>query len=293
MDEQVFLSKIESLEKRISALERMLDKVNNSTESDQQGGNREIKTNKEAYNTFESIRLSTKKIDYVEDLPFEYDRSNGEIIIKKYVGFDDQCDVVVPEIIQGAQVVEIGEGVFENCKKLRNVLLPKSIVKIGKQAFKGSGIDHIDLPIGLKQIGESAFYKSSIEYIRIPPTVEAIANSTFSYTPLKEVIMSNGISSIGDEAFKGCDNLTKVDIPFGVTFIGLCAFWVMYRKKSLHIRIPESVVSIKGSKNMFISDDRFSDKITVYCRPGSEAMQFARKNSMLVKRYEEFDQLDA
>lgn len=58
----------------------------------------------------------------------------------------------------------------------------------------------------------------------------------------------NDVTSIGDNAFSGCDKMTNVIIPDGVTSIGSSAFSGSYRLTS--VTIPNSVTSI-GSRAFF------------------------------------------
>ena len=59
---------------------------------------------------------------------------------------------------------------------------------------------------------------------------------------VKSVIIENGVTSIGDLAFKGCRSLTSVTIPNSVTSIGRRAFCLCTSLTS--ITIPNSVTSI-------------------------------------------------
>ena len=61
---------------------------------------------------------------------------------------------------------------------------------------------------------------------------------------IKEVIIEEGITSIGDYAFAICTSLTSVEIPEGVTSIGICAFGGCTSLTS--IEIPDSVINIKN-----------------------------------------------
>ena len=57
---------------------------------------------------------------------------------------------VVPE-----GVVAIGDGAFENWKKLRSIELPESVVFIGKKSFRDcKSLKTVNLPKNLKEIGE-------------------------------------------------------------------------------------------------------------------------------------------
>ena len=59
---------------------------------------------------------------------------------------------------------------------------------------------------------------------------------------IQRVIISEGITSIGDYAFSDCSRLTLITIPESVTSIGICAF---YNCRDLtSITIPDRVTSI-------------------------------------------------
>lgn len=58
------------------------------------------------------------------------------------------------------------------------------------------------------------------------------------------IVIDEGITRIGDNAFRGCINLTKITIPDSVTSIGE---WAFSRCDSLtQINIPDSVTDIEG-----------------------------------------------
>ena len=62
---------------------------------------------------------------------------------------------------------------------------------------------------------------------------------------IKSVVIGDGITSIGNDAFSGCSSLTSIDIPNSVTSIGNFAF---SRCSSLtNITIPDGVTSIGDS----------------------------------------------
>ena len=87
--------------------------------------------------------------------------------------------------------------------------------------------------------------------------VTSIGESAFKdCTSLTSVTIGNGVTSIGDMAFYKCTSLTSVIIPDSVTSIGNDTFWNCTSLAS--ITIPDSVTSI--GNNAFVYTAYFNDK---------------------------------
>ena len=71
---------------------------------------------------------------------------------------------------------------------------------------------------------------------------DSVPWNAFSYLGIKSVIIEEGVTSIGSEAFAECCNLTSVTIPNSVTSIGNWAFSLCNCLTAL--TIPNSVISI-------------------------------------------------
>ena len=71
-----------------------------------------------------------------------------------------------------------------------------------------------------------------------------IGNSPFYLNKdIKEIVIGDGVTSIGDCAFWGCSSLTSIEIPDGVTSIGMSVFDSCSSLTS--IEIPVGVTSLK------------------------------------------------
>lgn len=93
------------------------------------------------------------------------------------------------------------------------------------------------------------FYYEKLE-INIPSTINyneqiyhvtAIGNNAFTDAEISSVIISSGITTIGEEAFYNCQNLTHVEIPNSVTLIEYAAFCDCISLVSL--ALPNSLTS--------------------------------------------------
>ena len=69
---------------------------------------------------------------------------------------------------------------------------------------------------------------------------------------VKQIIIGDGVTTIGRSAFRGCSSLTSVTIPNSVTTIGQAAF---YDCRSLtSVSIPNSVTTIGNSAFSYCGD---------------------------------------
>ena len=159
-------------------------------------------------------------------------------------------------------VTSIGESAFAYCSGLTSITIPNSVTSIGNYAFIScSGLTSITIPNSVTSIGSSAFNGcEGLKEVHIND-IAAWCNIDFgSYdaNPLyyaqnlflnneliTELVIPNGVTSIGGYAFYNCDGLTSITIPNSVTSIGSGAFNNCSRLTS--ITIPNSVTSIGGA----------------------------------------------
>ena len=88
-------------------------------------------------------------------------------------------------------------------------------------------------------------YTGSSKTLAIPDGVTSIGNEAFRWCQsLTSVTIPDSVTSIGGSAFCGCKNLTSVMIPNSVTSIGNEAF--IFCESLTSVTIPNSVTSIGG-----------------------------------------------
>ena len=167
---------------------------------------------------------------------YVYNHEESGITISS--SFGDPSNLEIPDRLDGAPVVKIGEAAFRPFAFMENstisenttlkiVTLPDTVEEIGDQAFMGcAALREFSLPRNLTVLGEKAFLGCrSLETIVVPSGVTAIPNGAFSSCKkLKKVVLPGELVSIGDAAFENCESLESIVLPEGVTKLGENAF---------------------------------------------------------------------
>ena len=131
----------------------------------------------------------------------------------------------------------IGTNTFTNCEELVKVVIPANVTNIGANAFQVcSQLTDVDFADGsqLKSVGAYAFEDCiSLSEVQLPNSVTSIGNYAFSgcISIAKfnsqvegELIVPENTVTIGEYAFQNLGLITKVVVPDAVTSIGLGAF---------------------------------------------------------------------
>ena len=131
-----------------------------------------------------------------------------------------------------------------NFKKLYDIFMTTSVI-ISELTYllMTAGIDPLKY---MNEVIDNYFsYNNDLISIDIPGNITSIGNNAFyGCERLTSVTIGKGVNSIGDFAFAFCGELTSITIPDSVTSIGYEAF---YKCSSLtSITIPNSVTSIGG-----------------------------------------------
>ncbi len=154
-------------------------------------------------------------------------------------------ETALTEIILGNSVTTIGDGAFYDCRKLQTVTFGTGITSIGEWAFSECGrITDITIPCNVN-IGADTFTYNNITKLTISGTgamQDYTAPPFTSMENLATVIIGNGVTHIGDNAFGWIGNITSVTIGTAVKSIGEYAFGGCGSLPE--IIIPNSVESI-------------------------------------------------
>lgn len=140
---------------------------------------------------------------------------------------------------------------------ITDIVLPKYLVEIGEDAFRGSDIASVEMPNTVKRLGVHAFADcknlknvtlsssltlipmgafsgcEALEELQVPASVKKIADLAFEASGLKEMELPMGVEMVGAGAFFNCQQLEKLAFPNSLKRLGVCCFLYCNKLKSL------------------------------------------------------------
>ncbi len=199
--------------------------------------------------------------------------------IAKYAFYE--CSALTGELIIPSGVTSVGEWAFAECNELTSLEIPSSLMSIGSRAFGGYKLESVKslieeptkctpfafavtvyVPQGTTEKYQEAWgtkhtYVESGDgwslnsngVLTIEKDIDCENKRDYPWYDrhdiIKEVVLAEGVTLIGNSALYGCKNLTSIEIPEGVKSIGEWAFGECEGLKS--VGIAGSVESIGKS----------------------------------------------
>ena len=157
------------------------------------------------------------------------------------------------------KVVAIAPRAFAKDEQgsITDIVLPKYLVEIGEEAFRGSDVTSILMPNTVKSLGTHAFEDckklkevtlsssltlipmaafrgcDALQELQVPASVTKIADLAFEASGLKELELPMGVETVGAGAFYNCQQLEKLAFPNSLKKLGVCCFLYCNKLKSL------------------------------------------------------------
>lgn len=149
--------------------------------------------------------------------------------------------IVIPN-----SVIKIGYCAFAGCTSLQTIIISNNVVSIDFCAFEDCrSLETIMIPSSVKTIGGNIFHRCiSLHNVYISNNVSTIPYSAFEgCISLREIVIPNNVTQIESRAFQNCTSLQNIKIPNGVSIIGSKVF---HNCISLNnIVIPDTVTKIE------------------------------------------------
>jgi hypothetical protein len=154
------------------------------------------------------------------------------------------CSTCPSDAVIAEGTTTIADNAFYQCSTIESVTFPSSLVSVGMFAFKDSTLTQVTMNDGLESIGMYAFAGTQLVSVEVPGNCSVIALSAFlGCTQLEQVILGEGVTTIGVNAFYGDMSLKNVSLPSTLTGILDYAFAYTGGDDS-EIVIPGSCTSI-------------------------------------------------
>ena len=205
-------------------------------------------------------------------------------------------------------LTEISRDVFSETPSLTHIILPSGITNIRDGAFYNSGLLSIALPDELTEIGHGAFSRTHLSEIYLPKKLNSLGLNTFSNidtlrkvtvtsninirsdwfspfdsSPLKTVIIEEGVTKIPSRLFYNQKGIMNINLPSTMKEIGESAFQNTSLKTVLFPSAIEnigafafgnieSLTSIVAGNNLVTGKYAFSGSknlVTVNFKPGT------------------------
>lgn len=228
-------------------------------------------------------------------------------------------ELEIPARVGTHHVRGIRRGAFRDHKKLTRIVLPPTATFIGTEAFSGctslveadltgdveiinprafagcTSLRTVYLPFGLRRITAGVFDGcTSLE--AVPHFVRTSGpNGPMINRSVVEQSLPTALAHLGEQAFRGCASLRKAVIPFKIDALPVSVFegctaleqvWLHADIASIGNRAFAAAPSLRRisvpASTVSVGQGAFDPHTTIVCAEGSEAFEYARRNSLAV-----------
>lgn len=147
----------------------------------------------------------------------------------------------VEEIYDKAFWVVTGIGNGDHGLPLHTIELPKSLKRIGKEAFRASSLRKIELPDGITNIEEGTFLNCQLlKSVTLPPNIKTIGDSAFASCGFQSIVIPKSVESIGYDCFNSFE-LSSIEVEEGNKYYSSKDGVLFNYDKTSLIRVPTSL----------------------------------------------------
>ena len=152
-------------------------------------------------NTVKTLSTSSDRTKY-DDIYYYYCRTFYGCSALKRLHFSDLLSVIDFEACY-------------NCTSLTDLKLPANLKKISPRAFyNNSSLPKVEFPEALTEVTSFAFSHCwNLRKVRFAENLRTIRPYAFEYCGIDSLCLPVKLSSLGEYAFKECDNMTYIELP--------------------------------------------------------------------------------
>lgn len=174
---------------------------------------------------------------------------SGEAIIVDYcTSIENEAFAGCPhikKIVLPRRVIKIGKDAFRNCENLETIVIPTQLNLIEDNAFNGcKNLVNISTPQGCVEIGKDAFFNTPVEneFIqRVDENRKALNRMSGVCSPIYSWVVNGELVKFDE---RDLDELGEFKIPHGVKVIGSYVFSEC--RKITSVVLPTSLDKIKS-----------------------------------------------
>ena len=177
------------------------------------------------------------------ELAESYSKEYGDCYVVTGIGTCTDEDLVIPSTVNGIPVTEIANNAFFGNNRIKSVYCGNRVTKIGKMAFQEcKNLKKVVIPNSVITLCEQAFARSGVVEVTMSDRITTMERAVFtSCESLKKVKLPLLLAVIPESTCNSCAALTDVELSPNTVSIADRAFTATALKT---IRLPASVESI-------------------------------------------------
>lgn len=165
-------------------------------------------------------------------IKYSFDSKRDCYYVEKVYGYKESYEI--KGIYNNYEVKYISDKAFYNKNNIKEIILPKEIIEINRQAFSNCrnltkiNLENVEIihknafayclmldnvNLNCTDLGASAFYHcDSLNVINLGNKIETIGSMSLSETNIERITIPSSVKMLGKNAFIYCDRLSIIEV---------------------------------------------------------------------------------